>query len=463
VPAIYAAADLDTVLVVAGSRWVKAPRSRFLINHNFALLWSGQGVSLIGDYLFDTTLIIWIATVIARGQSWAPLAVAGVPIAATLPALLVGPLAGVFVDRWDRRAVMLWADALRLGLTAALALLAAVPAASPLFMLSTIYVVVFLASTAARFFDPARFALIADIVPEGDRARATGLSQVLGNLAGILGPALAAPLFVATGAVWALVLNAVTFLVSYLAIACVQAPTSARGSEEVRPSVRRELGEGFGFVLRHPVLLPMLVAIAVAAFGVAAIVALNVFFITENLHAPLALYGLVGGTLGAGAIAGALGASFVVPKLGNARSFSLALLGAALGALLYPRVDNLGAALVIAFFFGISEGLLNVAFGPLLMANTPRELLGRVGALAGTTNLVAVLGGSALAGFLASTVLRDLDVTVVGAHLGPIDAVLSGAGVLVFIAAAYGIARIGWTDQAPPMGSNGSRVLPSAG
>src|SRR5690348_18470932 len=75
-------------------------KAGLLINRDFALLWLGQAVSYLGDFVFDTTLVVWIATQLAVGQPWAPLAVSGVLVAATLPIFLVGPIAGVFVDRW---------------------------------------------------------------------------------------------------------------------------------------------------------------------------------------------------------------------------------------------------------------------------------------------------------------------------------------------------------------------------
>jgi hypothetical protein len=59
----------------------------FFINRNFALLWGGQAVSVIGDYVFQTMLVLWITTVEARGQSWAPLAVSGVLLAGSIPTL----------------------------------------------------------------------------------------------------------------------------------------------------------------------------------------------------------------------------------------------------------------------------------------------------------------------------------------------------------------------------------------
>src|SRR6266496_4307749 len=88
-------------------------KTRFFINRNFALLWGGQTISNLGDIIFDTTLMLWIATIIARDQSWAPLASGGVLLVAAIPTFLIGPLAGVFVDRWDKRRTMILMDVLR--------------------------------------------------------------------------------------------------------------------------------------------------------------------------------------------------------------------------------------------------------------------------------------------------------------------------------------------------------------
>jgi MFS family permease len=82
-------------------------------NRNWRLLWIGQAVSLTGDSVFDITVLLWVATVLAKGRPWAPAAAAGVLIAEAVPVLAVGPLAGVWVDRWNRRRTMLASDACR--------------------------------------------------------------------------------------------------------------------------------------------------------------------------------------------------------------------------------------------------------------------------------------------------------------------------------------------------------------
>ena len=169
---------------------------RLLINRHFALLWSGQSISFLGDAIFSTTLVLWVATSVARGQPWAPLAVSGVLLASAIGTLLVGPLAGVFVDRWDKRSTLLAMDALRACLIALLLPLAFLPRHTlpTLWELAMIYAVVSLTAACDQFFSPARLALVGDIVPEDQRAHAMSAEQASQHLTSIIGPPLAAPL-----------------------------------------------------------------------------------------------------------------------------------------------------------------------------------------------------------------------------------------------------------------------------
>jgi len=96
----------------SSKRLASWPKLALLINRNYTLLWLGGTISLIGDILFTMMLILWVGTLL-QNQSAAPLAVSGVVLAAALPALLIGPFAGVFVDRWPKQRTMRIMDALR--------------------------------------------------------------------------------------------------------------------------------------------------------------------------------------------------------------------------------------------------------------------------------------------------------------------------------------------------------------
>ncbi len=98
------------------------PANGFLINRNFRLLAIGQAISNMGDFVYSTTLLIWVYVLTHSAA-----AVSGVLIAQYLPVFLLGPIAGVFVDRWDRRQTMVISDVTR-------AIIALLPLVVPIFL-----------------------------------------------------------------------------------------------------------------------------------------------------------------------------------------------------------------------------------------------------------------------------------------------------------------------------------------
>jgi MFS family permease len=417
-----------------------APQPPFLINRDFALLWFGQAISNVGDFVLTTTLLLWIATRLARDQAWAPLAVGGISLAVSLPTLLVGPLAGVFVDRWDKRRTMLRMDAVRalliLGL-AALPLLAerGLPGE---WQLAAIYAVVVLATIAAQFFNPSRLALIGDIVEPPLRARASSLTLMTLSLGLILGPPLAAPLFFAIGAEGALLVDALSFGVSFLVLAAVRAPPPTPRSASAPPaSIRQEFVAGLRFAFGNRVIRTILLATVVTLFGSSAVNALDIFFLTANLHAPPDQLGLLGGATGAGILIGAPLAGWVAGRIGVPRTFWLATLAAGGLIVVFARLTGLVPVLAVLALLGLPGAGVNIAIGPILLHVTPRELVGRVSAIFTPVNNMAALLSVALAGYLASTVLRDFRATVLGLTLGPIDTIYTVAGLLIVVAGLY--------------------------
>ncbi len=139
-----------TRLEIATEEAAKQTRRRaFLINRNFALLWSGQVVSVIGDNICATVLVLWIVTDIAAGQSWSSLAVTGVFLASTVPTVCFGPIAGVFADRWNTHRTILLMNLLSAALTLTLLL---TDRFSPPWELCSIFAITILLSICARFF-----------------------------------------------------------------------------------------------------------------------------------------------------------------------------------------------------------------------------------------------------------------------------------------------------------------------
>ncbi len=420
-----------------------APRSSPLINRNFGLLWTGQAISNIGDMVFDTTLILWIATRLAAGMSWAPLAVSGVLLSVLIPTILAGPWAGVFVDRWDKRRTMIGMDVLRAVLIVFLLLLTGL---IPIFgshpsvgwQLGCIYATVVLTAICSLFFGPAQVALIGDVVSAEERPRASGLGQMARHMASLIGPPIAGPLFFTLGARWALLANAASFALSCILITFVRAPASARSVPVgERGHALGEVQEGLRFYVHNRVLVTITVSALIVMFGAGSLDTLDVFFVTRTLHASAGLYGLMSAAMGAGALLGAIGVSVFAKRLNMAHVLWVSLLLCGLLIVVYSRMTAFVPAFVVLLIAGIPMAALNVSVMPLMLQVTPRELIGRVSGVLQPAVSTATVAGIGVAGLLAGTVLQGLHSHFLGMAFGSIDSIFTVAGLLGLLAGIY--------------------------
>ncbi len=326
---------------------MRSPRNA-LINRNYARLWYGQAISTLGDYAFDTTLVLWVATVLAKGRTWGPVAVSGVLFAVGTAILLVGPLAGVFVDRWNRLGTMLRTEVVRCLLVLLLAGLSLLPVHDlPVWAwLTAIYAVVFALNGVGQFFSPARFAILGEVVQgEVDRARAAGIGQATNATAAIIGPPLAAPLLFAFGLQWALLFNAASYAVSSSPSApsgSILTPAARTGHAASR--LRQDFVAGLRYFAGNRFLVVLLGIAVICQCGTGAMNALDVFFVTRNLHASAHLYGYLGTAFGIGAVVGALCSGRVVRWLTARRTTWVCLLLSGALIIAYSRQTVLGPA-----------------------------------------------------------------------------------------------------------------------
>jgi MFS family permease len=432
-----------------------------LINRDYTRLWFGQAVSSVGDAVFSTTLVLWVATVLAKDETWAPMAVSGVLMASSAAVLVIGPLAGVFVDRWDKRVTMLRTEVVRGGLVAVLTAVSflpidALPAAA---WLTLVYATVLMLHAAGQFFSPARFAILADLVTgDADRARAAGIAQATGETAWIIGPPLAAPLLFTAGLQWAMLFNAVSYAVSYIAIRSIRVrpptadpagPGRARKPAGKQPaSVWREFGDGLRFFARSRFLVALLLLAVIGQFGIGALSTLNVFFTTDNLHASAHLYGYIGMAMGVGGITGALCGGRVVQWLGARRSTWISLLVSGVLLVAYSRQTGFVGGIALVFVFTVPLTVLNTAMAPLLLAAAPPDYLGRVMAVFYPVTKLASMLSAVLSGWLAGSVLRDVAGSVGGLRFGPIDTIFAVSGLIVVLSGVFAWFALPGTEAA---------------
>ena len=431
---------METVETLQNSRW--------FINRNFTLLWIGRTISITGDFFFNTTMILWFTTGIAKGQSWTPLAISGVALAETIPILIVGPIAGVFVDRWDKRRTMLLMDVLRTMLIASLLLTTGL-VVLPLFSngqvsltekLASIYIMIVLESMCAQFFNPSRSALVRDIVPAEQLTKASSSMNIALNVALILGPTLAAPLYFAFGAQWAILIDALSFVVSFGFIFAIRAPEAARSvAKGAKGNYFREFAAGLRFFKGNRALVVILVTGIILSLGTGVFNALYLFFVVQNLHTPVSLAGLFASIYGLAVIIGSIFAVMLTRRIGEGKMLGLAIGTWGLLLLIFARMTSFLPGLVLFALLGLANAGSNVVVGPLKWRVTSREFIGRVEAAFTPLIIASQMVSVTIAGYLTGTVLNGLHATFLGMVFTPVDTIFTGAGILVVCAGVYGL------------------------
>jgi MFS family permease len=424
-----------TSIVPAAGQDVDSPAAGLGRNRNYQRVWFAGAVSGFGDVVFVTAAVVWVGTIIARGQTWAPLAVSGVLIAEMIPAVLLGPIGGVYADRWDRRRMMLATDLARALIIGLLLLLPSFgERLSTALKLAIVYAAVLLASAFTQFFGPARFSAFGTVVADPDRERAGSIAQGTDATAAILGAPIAASLVVnvAYGVQWSLAVNAASFLVSFVAVLGVRLPVTRAEAREREPrSVGQDMRAGLRVVLGSRALHVIVSAVVLVTFAVSAINVLDLFFVTRNLHASAGYYGVLDAAVGAGMVLGSVVFAVVGRRVPAFRVFSLGLVCCGLGIVAYSRSTMLWVAVVILFVIGVPLAGVNSMIGPMVFREVPRDLLGRVLGLLNPVQQVASAAAIVLSTWLASTVLRSLDASALGTHFGPVDTIFLAAGVFV--------------------------------
>lgn len=388
-------------------------------------------VSTLGDVIFDLTVVLWISTDLARGQSWAPMAVSGVLMATALPVLLVGPVAGVFADRTDRHRLLLVSNAVQ---AAAIGSLLLIPALgdrlSIAAQLGWILAAILVSNAAGQFFRQAWLAMIAKTIPDLSRTRAFSALGSAMSIMHIIGPPLAAPLLFVTGVGWALTINAASFLASSLLLSRVRwdsAPEPAAAAQGFVES----LWEGAKAIAANRVLLAITVAITVVTFGTGAITVMDVFFVTDVLHQRASLLGILAMSMALGSLVGMA----IVPRIERwvptPAIFLWGLLVAGALFVVYSRVTHFGVAIVVFFLAAVPVGAVNAVLTPLAMRSVPAALLGRSMAVLSIFPTIASLIAMALTGWVVSTVLRGWSLDLPGTRFGPVDSVFTIAGLLM--------------------------------
>lgn len=380
--------------------WAEAAKGGWvfalLARRDFLLLWAAGLVSNTGDWVLLVALPITVYQL-----THSALATSGTLASLLLPTILLGSVAGVFVDRWDRRRVMVRTNlALGLGLLPLLL----VRSAGDLWL---VYVVSLGQATLSAFFQPAQSAALPLLVGEGELVAANAARSFSSNGARLVGPALGGLVASAAGLTGVTVIDALSFLAAAACIAFIRLPPRARpipGAVAASAWGRMwgEWGDGMRVIRRNPVLGRLVLAMAATGLGEGVMGVMFVIWIRTVIHGGALQLGwlmsaqAVGGLLG-GVVVGWLAARITPPVLVGVGSAIFALLDIALFS--YPVFYHaLWPGLGLIALVGLPAAAVGAGMMAWMQDATPDETRGRVFGAVGTGTAAMMLAGTAIAG-----------------------------------------------------------------
>jgi MFS family permease len=361
-------------------------------------VWYAQVVSLFGDFL---ALFAVIAVVSFRLHA-TPKEVTGVQTAYMLPIVFMGPIAGVFVDRWPLKPTLIASDLIRSVLALMLLVVASI---------WNVYLVLAALSCVSAFFGPAQTITIRTHVPAEGLISANALMQIAFMGSRIVGPAAAGMLVGQFGPNVCYALDVLSFLVSAALIGSViirrplpsMTPPAESSSNRIH-AIWIDMRAGMSFIVHHGAILFVLLAMAAGLFTIGCFGPLIAIFVRDLLHASPRTFGVVSGMVGIGLLVGTQLIRMMSRHATNDTLVLSGLAGIGGGVLLLGAVPHIAATIVSTFAIGFAFSAIMVPAQTLIQRETPHEMLGRVGSTSASIIVLGQILGLVLSGFLAQAI-----------------------------------------------------------
>ena len=356
-------------------------------------LWLAQIVSVFGDFL----VLFAVLSVASFQLNATPAQVTFISLAFMLPFALIGPLAGVFVDRWNVKRTMIASDLIRATLALGLVFTTS---------LNQIYVILLLLSVVSTFFMPAQTVTLRTIVPREGLMAANTLMQQAFQLVRIVSPAAAGVLVYWFGASVCYYIDSFSFLISATLVATllIQRETDTTNKTNSVKSVLTDLIAGIKFVATHPIISFVLLAMGAGMFAISCFGPLIAVYVRDVLKADSRLFGIINSLIGVGMIVGTL----LMNKFTRNRSKNhLPLFGLfTMGAFVFVLAifNNVAMTAVAMFGVGIGAVFIFVSAQVMMQGHTPMEMMGRVSSSVMAVISISQLFGLVFSGSLAQAV-----------------------------------------------------------
>lgn len=360
---------------------------------DYRYLWSAQVLSDFGDNLTVLTLIILI-----QRLTGSTVAIAGLMVAIALPTLVFGTLAGVYVDRMDRKKVILVSDLLR-----GLIVLCFVFVRSPE-LVPVIYVIAFAQASVGTLDNPARSAYLPAVVGTEKLLAANSVSQTSRIIFNLLGTGAAGVLAAVSDSLApAFVIDAATFFVSFALISRVQTSGAIKPHED-EPRVWSQMKDGFRVMVSSRPLRAVLISLSITMLGLGAVNVLFVPFLIEDLAVSEAFLGVVEASQVTGLIVSGTLVAILATRLRPSNLVSLGLIGVGTFVAAISAAGAVWQVMSLLVFVGLSVGPVQAGANTLSQTLIENSMRGRVGGALNTLISAANVTSMGLAGVAAAAI-----------------------------------------------------------
>lgn len=393
----------------------------------FRRLWLAQLVSLFGDFL----ALFAVLSVASFKLHATPRQITMITVAFLIPFAFIGPLSGVFVDRWDVKRTMITSDLLRAGLALLLVFVG---------NLYGIYAILMALSIVSTFFVPAQSVTLRTLVPPHGLLAANALMQQALQVVRIVSPALAGALVGWFGASICYYVDTSSFLFSAAMIAPLvirraQTEPAKPGQNSVR-GVVTDFGTGTKFIFTHANISFVIIAITAGMFAISCFGPLLAVFVRDQLKADEVTFGIINALLGVGMIV----CTLLINKFARHRAQTFmvieGLLAIGLSVVVMAAFRNVTMAGVGMFGVGIGSALIMIPSQTLIQRETPLPMVGRVSSSVWSLLCIAQVIGLVFSGSLAQ-------------RFGVVKLFYFSAALLVLIAAVGYFRLLTRTEEAP--------------
>lgn len=384
---------------------------------DFVKLWAGQTISVFGTLVSRVALPF--AAVLALNASAFQIGL--LRVAELVPGLLLGLVAGVWVDRLRRRPIMIVADLGRALLLATIPL----AALADVLDIGQLYVVAFLGGALAIFFDVAYRSYLPSVVSRDELVEGNSKLSASMSVAEMGAFGLGGWLVQAITAPFAIAIDALSFVLSALSIWAIRKPEPPPTQSEDRIGMRREIVEGARVVLRNPTLRRIAIGTVAVEFAFSITGAVWTLYVLRALYFHPGVLGMIYAVGGVSSLGGAVLAGRLSARFGLGRTLALSLIVAALGSAVIPLAR--GAGLLSVALLVLQQCVTDPAVTvyeinavSLQQAITPERLLGRMNASLRFIGIGAMIIGSLIGGVLGDLIgLRPtLWISVAGMAFG---------------------------------------------